>query len=131
MHHCPKDISPDCPGHEGWQKFTDCLTEALYYADSDGTAGEVDGFGWYVSLFIQDTAETIDAAYDGVKVTIPASTYCLIRTNDQGHVYRDDYGTAEEVQEAFDAWDSDYSDWLEAEDMRELAITSGTGRIGR
>lgn len=131
MNICPSEISPDCRGHRDWWEFADCLTEALYSAGDDGSTGTVDGFGWHVSLFIQEVSETIDAAYDGIKVTIPAGTFCVIRTNDRGHVYRDDYGSAEEVQAAFDDWDSRYGEWLECEDMRELAITSSTGGIGR
>lgn len=127
---CDLAISPECPGHEGWQKFADCLTEALYSAGDDGSTGNVDNFGWHISLIVQDMAETIDAAYDDVKITIPAGTYCLIRTNDQGHVYRDTYDTAEDAQAAFDDWESRYGDYLAGLDAREYAIVSSTGRIG-
>jgi hypothetical protein len=101
-------------------------------ATADETTGNVDGFEIHVSLFIQDKAETIDAcAYpETVKVTIPAGTYCLLIENSQGHVTMLDYDTADKAQAAFDLWDQQYSDWLDAEDARELSITSSAGRIG-
>lgn len=126
---CPEDVSPDCPGHQGWERFAECLTEALYYSTDNGRTGNVDGFGWWVALFIQDTAETID--HDDLKVTIPAGTYLIIRENDQGHIHVDEYETAEEAQAAFDDWEARYAAYLNEQDARELSITSSTGRVGK
>lgn len=133
MNTCPVEISPDCPGHEGWERLSTCLISALYTATADGTTGNVDGFEIHVSLFIQEEAETIDHPTDNghdIEVTIPAGTYCLLIENSQGHVTMLDYDTADKAQSAFDLWDDQYSAWCDAEDARELSITSGTGRIG-
>lgn len=132
MKKCSAEMSPDCPGHEWWERLSDCLTVALHATTDDGSTGNVDGFGLHVRLFIQETTETIDGcAYpDTVKVTIPAGTYRLLIEDDQGHVTVLDYDTAERAQAAFDLWEERYSAYLDAEEMRELNIVSSTGRIG-
>lgn len=126
---CPADVSPDCPGHEGWERFSDCLTDALYHAKADDQTGDVDGFGWWIALFIQGKAETID--HGDIKVTIPAGTCLIIRENDQGHIHVDEYESAEDAQSAFDDWEARYGAYLDECDARELGITSSTGRTGR
>lgn len=125
---CPADVSPQCPGHATWERFTSCLDQALYHA-VDTETGHVDNVGWWVGLVIQDEAETLES--DTCPVTIPAGTYRLYRETDAGHVYVYDYETAERAQQEFDAWESAYADWCHGEDVREARITSSTGRIGR
>lgn len=126
--YCPGEISPACPGHQGWEKLDSCLLAALYHADHDATCGDVDGFGWWSALIIQDKAETLESA--DCPVTIPAATYWVIQENDQGHVYVCAFDTAEQAQTAYDAHEAAYGAWLDASDAREYAITSSTGRIG-
>lgn len=126
---CPAEISPDCPGHQGWEKFPDCLSDALYHNDNDSETGTVDGFGWWVALYVQDMAETID--HGDIKVTIPAGTFLIIRENDRGHIHTDEYDSAEEAQAAFDDWEARYGAYLDECDAYELGITSSTGRVGR
>jgi hypothetical protein len=127
---CPVEISPECPGHEQWQKFKTCLITALYGDTFNYTTGTVDGFGRWVGLVIQDTAETVDTV-EGVPVTIPAGTYALLMEDDHGFIDWQTYTTAEDAQHAFDSWAEAYGLWCEAEDAREAEIMATSGRIGR
>lgn len=129
LYHCPKEISPNCDGHAGVDKFDSCLVEALFYADHDAQTGDVDGFGRWVCLVIQDEAETLDSNRD-LPVTIPAGTYMVITTDDHGFVGYDVYESAQQAQEAFDGWEARYGAYLDAFEAREYVITSSTGRIG-
>jgi hypothetical protein len=137
-HYCTDDISPDCPGHEGWQRITSCLTGALDQAstDADASMGDVSELGWYVDMHAFDQAETLE--YDGVKVTIPANTYVILIHRDNGSVTRVTYQTRALLDEDWSVWAEDYRAWddlqeqreQEASDAREAYITSSTGRIG-
>lgn len=122
--HCPAEISPNCPGHEGWERFDDCLIAALYHAP-DTETGSIDWRVW-AGLVIQEQPETIPGE---CPVTVPAGTYAVITGNDQGHVHLHTYSSAQDAQDAFDEIESAYGDWLSGNDAREYAITSSTGRI--
>lgn len=126
---CDPAISPNCPGHKPVDKFRDCLTEALFYADHDATTGTVDGFGVWVGLIIQDMAETLDSTRD-LPVTIPAGTFLVLTEDDRGFVGVDQFDTAEDAQARFDTWEAAYGDYRAGQDAREYAIVSSTGRIG-
>lgn len=132
MTRCPESISPDCPGHEHWERFGDCLTTVLYRAECDDQTGNVDGFRQHAMLFIQTMDETIDPVYPGdPKVTIPGGTFCLLITTEFGAVTRLDYDTAQAAQDAFDLIEQAYGLYCMEAEMREYAITSSTGRVGR
>lgn len=132
MKTCDPSITPSCPGHESWENLSDCLTAALYGCTHDDSTGTVDGFGVWVGLVCQDLAETLDPEMpDGVGVTIPAGTYCLIIETKSGSVTRLDYDTAEQAQAAFDLWEQQYEAYCEQVEYRENRITSSTGRVGR
>lgn len=126
---CPAEVSPNCPGHTVTEKYRDCLTAALIECPDD-TTGNVDGFGLWVGLVIQAEAIELPSGA-GVPVFIPADTYRLISEDNDGHVVSVEFQTAEGAQRAFDDWQDDYSAYLHAVDMREHAITSSTGRVGR
>jgi hypothetical protein len=123
--HCPASVSPKCPGHQGWEKFPDCLTEALYAAP-DETTGDVDGFGYWYGLVIQEKAETLES--DTCPVTIPAGTFWLISESNQGHVTVTEYLTAQEAQQAYDLADIAYGEWCAGQDYAEYSIVSSTGQ---
>lgn len=127
---CEHEVSPQCPGHGWWEKFSDCLSEALYASTPNDQTGTVDGFGYWVALYVNDDRETIDGP-DGLKVTIPAHTYAVITEDDRGSIGFDTYPTVEGAQAAYDRWDAAYGAYLDASEYREYAITSSTGRIGR
>jgi hypothetical protein len=124
--HCDPAISPKCPGHESWERFTNCLIAALYHAP-DTETGSVDWRIW-AGLVIQEQPETIPGEYP---VTVPAGTYAMVTENDRGHVRFQTFDTAQAAQDAFDEIESTYGDWLSGNDFREYAITSSTGRIGQ
>ena len=124
--HCDKAVSPMCPGHQGWEKWPDCLTPALWHAN-DGETGNSDCPIGFVVLIIQDKAETLDS--DECPVTIPAGTYMTIRENDQGHIKVTDYDTAQAAQDAFDQAVAAYDAFMWAQECRELDIISSTGRV--
>lgn len=127
---CDPSVSPDCPGHSPTDKFPDCLIGALYFSGSDECTGDVDGFGWWVGLYLCEKAETIDDG-TGVKVAVPAGTYAVITEDDRGFIGFDLYSCAESAQRMFDAWEADYGLYCEQSDSREERITSSTGRVGR
>lgn len=124
---CSLEVSPDCDGHEGWRKFSSCLAEVAYMYP-DMSTGNVDGFGMWVGLMIQEKAEQVDMM--GIKVSIPAGTYAVVRENDRGFIGFEVFETAGAAQERFDAWESAYGAYEEACEHREHTITSSTGRIG-
>ena len=126
--YCNPEVSPKCPGHEGWERFSTCLVEALFMMP-DAETGEVDAPTGWAGLVVQDEAQAIESNRD-LPVTIPAGTYMVIRTNDQGRVWTHVYLTAEEAQACFDEIESAYGDWCHGSDVREYAITSSTGRTG-
>lgn len=130
LYHCEAEVSPQCPGHKAVDKFPDCLTEALYGGFVDEQTGTVDGFGWWVALIIQNTAETVDTMVD-VPVTIPAGTFMVIVENDRGHIGVETFPTAEAAQACFDQWDTTYGEWLEIAEIREATIAASMGRVGR
>lgn len=133
MRKCPETITDQCVGHDDRNRMPDCLTEALYTSGPDDQTGSVgNGFGVWVGLYVSEKAETIDPADpEGPTVTIPAGTFCLIVETESGRVTRLDYDSAAFAQAAFDLWESQYGNWQMEADMREFAITSSTGRIGR
>lgn len=118
-----------CPGHSPFDKYPDCLTEALYGGMFDAETGTVDGFGYWVGLVIQAEAETVDGG-EGVEVVIPAGTCLTIVENDRGHLTVTTYDTAEEAQTAFDDWEERFGAYLDSVDTREARITSSTGKVG-
>lgn len=124
---CDPTISPKCPGdHEpSKDKWPDCLTPALWFAN-DGETGDSDSPVGFVVLIIQDKAETLDS--DECPVTIPAGTYLTIRENDQGHITVTEHDTAQAAQDAFDQAVSAYDAYMWAEEVRDLNIIESTGR---
>lgn len=123
---CDPAISPMCPGHEGWEKWPDCLTPALWHA-CDAQTGTVESPIGYVVLIIQEKAESLDS--DECPVTIPAGTYMTIRENDQGHISVTSYESAQAAQDGFDEAERAYGDWSWEQDCRELDIIASTGRV--
>lgn len=126
--HCDRSISPNCPGHEGTDKFGSCLAEALHYCDHDDTTGDADGFGRWVGLVIQTESETLDSDRD-LPVTIPAGTYAIVSEDGCGFTSMDTYDTAEQAQAAFDDWADRYGLYLAEADRREFDIIHSTGRV--
>lgn len=126
--YCEKAVSPKCPGHQGWEKWPDCLTPALWYAN-DGETGNCDSPVGFVVLIIQDEEESLSS--DECPVTIPAGTYMTIRENDQGHISVTNYDTAQDAQDAFDGAIEAYDAYMWAEEVRDLGIVSSTGRMDR
>lgn len=129
LKHCEAGISPDCPGHASVDKFPNCLIGALYGNDADQTTGNVDGFGRWVGLYVDDQAVTVH--HGDILVTVPAGTYAVLTEDEHGFIGFDLYDTAESAQAMFDAWETDYGIYCDQADMHEYAITSSTGRIGR
>lgn len=127
MHTCPPEVSPNCPGHAGWQKFGTCLHEALHHADHDAQTGHCDGFGRWVGLIIQEESETLDSNRD-LPVTIPAGTFVLLHEDDAGFTLMEEFPTAQAAQAEFDAWEARYDAWQDAEDTREAQIIASQGR---
>jgi hypothetical protein len=129
--HCDPSVSPDCPGHYGWQKLGSCLIEALYGSTPDDVTGTVDGFGKWVGLFTQDQAETIDMLSDPgtIKVTIPAGTYGLLIEDEYGAVDWQEYTDAQAAQDAFDTWVIEYDRWDAEAEMREFSIVSSVAGV--
>jgi hypothetical protein len=117
-----------CPGdHDASKdKWPDCLTLALWYAN-DSDTGNVDSPVGFVVLVIQEKAEYLDS--DDCPLVIPADTYMTIRENDQGHISVTQYDTAQAAQDAFDQAVADYDAYMWAEDCRDLDIIASTGRI--
>lgn len=121
--YCDKAVSPQCPGHEGWEKFPDCLSRALYHAPDEST-GSVD-WDYWVGLVIQEQTETLDS--DTCPVTVAAGTYMTIAENDHGNITIRTYDTAHEAQAAFDESDIAYGEWLSGQDEREWHVMTSTG----
>lgn len=130
---CPAEVSPDCQGHSWADKFTDCVTSALYGA-VDAETGSVDGWGLWVGLVIQTDPVELPGAHG--PVFIPGDTYRLISEDSDGRIVVATFETAAGAQQGFDDLDDAYGGYRRgmedhAVDMREKHITSSTGRIGR
>lgn len=112
-------------------KYNDQITRALHGETADDTTGDVDGFGYHVSLYlVEDTEWTYVPEY-GTTVEVPAGTYHVITEDNDGNVVRTSHLTAYDAQEDFDHWVDRYGAYLDESDTREHAITSSTGRVGR
>lgn len=125
--YCDKEIAPNCEGHQGWEAITDCVVQACW-DHPDETTGNVDGFGSFVALVIQEKDET---TADGILVK--AGTYLTIRTNDQGFIYPTEHETAQAAQDEFDSWDQAYGTYLAGEDHSDAlsgAYMVSSGRTG-
>lgn len=123
--YCDKAIAPDCTGHSAFTKWPDCVSEECWQYP-DETTGNVDGFGYFVALIIQEKDETTSAG-----ILVKAGTYLTIREDDQKFIEVLYWKTAQAAQDAFDRWESAYGDWCHGEDMREAQIMATSGRIGR
>lgn len=125
--YCPLLMSVACPGHSEREKFQSCLSEVAYrYPDEE--AGDVDVFGVWVGLMIQD--EPIRVHLGDIDVRIPRGTFAVVTENNQGHIGFTTYDTADRAQEAFDQWMYAYELYCAGRDYDDYMITSSTGRIG-
>lgn len=129
MRHCDESVSPRCPGHSGPRKYADCLIEALFAETPDDSTGDVDGFGRWIGLVIVTKPQTLKSL--DIPVTVPAHTYGLLLTDEYGFTDFQRYVFASDAQDAFDSWNEQYGQYLDAQDAREAYVVSSTGRIGR
>lgn len=121
--YCDKAVSPQCPGHEGREKFPSCLIQALYHV-ADESTGSVDWHYW-VGLVIQEQTETLDS--DTCPVTIPAGTFLTIVKRSSGAIEVTYFDSAHEAQAAYDEADLAYGEWLAGQDERESYVMASTG----
>lgn len=110
---------PVCPG--GHYKFSDCQTEALYALSlsvgmyDDGQTGSTE-FAVHAVLFLFDQSAQFNRESTGMgfDVYIPAGTYWIVKTNDQGFVWSEVFPGRTYAQNAFDDIERAYGAWSEA-----------------